>query len=68
MCQPFFFVLFGEMGLMERLRLRDILRMGCQLHAKMKLIRVLLLDDGGGIVRLWALLNYCVMVFGGAVL
>ncbi len=36
--------------------------------AKMKLIRLLLLDDGGGIVRLWALLNYCVMVVGGAVL
>ncbi len=36
--------------------------------AKLKPIRLLLSDDGGGIVRLWALLNYCVMVFGGAVL
>ncbi len=31
------------------------------------MIRLLLLDDAGGIGRLWALLNYCVIVFGVAV-
>ncbi len=35
--------------------------------AKPKPIRLLFRDDGGGIVRLWALLNHCAMVVGGVV-